>query len=63
MVNYKVLVYPFVHFLQHGVVVCSECKHAVLPSHIDAYLKNEGKHKAVKALQQPRKDRLSSIWI
>ena len=40
---------PFVHFPAQGVVVCSECKHAVLPSHIDAHLKDEGKHKAVKA--------------
>jgi RecQ family ATP-dependent DNA helicase len=38
-----------VHFPAQGVVVCSECKHAVLPSHIDAHLKDEGKHKAVKA--------------
>jgi hypothetical protein len=30
-------------------VVCSDCKYAVLPSHIDAHLKDEGKHKAVKA--------------
>jgi len=28
--------------------VCSECKYAVLPSHVDAYLKDEGKHKAVQ---------------
>ena len=43
---------PFMHFLAQGVVVCSECKHAVLPSHIDAHLKDEGKHKAVKANQE-----------
>ena len=29
--------------------MCSECKYAVLPSHIDAHLKNEEKHRAVKA--------------
>jgi hypothetical protein len=40
---------PFVHFPVQGVVVCSECKHAVLPSHVDAHLKDGGKHKAVKA--------------
>jgi hypothetical protein len=39
---------PFVHFPVQGVV-CSECKHAVLPSHVDAHLKDGGKHKAVKA--------------
>ncbi|KAK6593640.1 hypothetical protein H4I95_11032 [Botrytis cinerea] len=39
---------PFVHFPVQGVVVCSECKYAVLPSHINAHLKDEGKHKAVK---------------
>ena len=40
---------PFVHFPAQGVVVCSECKYIVLLSHIDAYLKNKRKHKAVKA--------------
>ena len=40
---------PFVHFPAQGVIVCSKCKHAVLPSHINAHLKDEGKHKAVKA--------------
>jgi hypothetical protein len=29
--------------------MCSEYKHTVLPSHIDTYLKDERKHKAVKA--------------
>ncbi|PVH70934.1 hypothetical protein DL98DRAFT_617230 [Cadophora sp. DSE1049] len=41
--------YLFVHFPVRGIVVCSECKYAVLPSHVDAHLKDEGKHKAVKA--------------
>ena len=27
----------------------SECKYAMLPSHVDAYLKDEEKHRAVKA--------------
>jgi hypothetical protein len=40
---------PFIHFPVQGVVVCSECKHAVLPSHVDAHLKDEEKHRAVKA--------------
>jgi hypothetical protein len=29
--------------------MCSKYKHAVLPSYINAYLKDKGKHKAVKA--------------
>jgi hypothetical protein len=29
--------------------MCSEYKHAVLPSHVNAYLKDEEKYKAVKA--------------
>jgi hypothetical protein len=29
--------------------MCSEYKHVVLLSHIDAYLEDEGKHEAVKA--------------
>ncbi len=37
------------YFPAQGVVVYSEYKYAVLPSYIDAYLKNKGKHKAVKA--------------
>jgi len=41
--------FPFVHFLAQGIVVCSECKHAVLPSHVDAHLKDAEKHKAIKA--------------
>lgn len=40
---------PFVYFLAQGVVMCSEYKHVVLLSHIDAYLEDEGKHEAVKA--------------
>jgi len=39
---------PFVHFPVQGVVVCSECKHAVLPSHVDTHLKDGGRHRAVK---------------
>ncbi len=37
------------YFPAQGVVIYSEYKYAVLPSYIDAYLKDEGKHKAVKA--------------
>jgi uncharacterized protein (DUF2225 family) len=40
---------PFVHFLAQGVVVCSKCKYAVLPSYVNTYLKDKEKHKAVKA--------------
>ena len=35
-----------------GVVVCSECKHAVLPGHVYTYLKAEGKHTATKVDQE-----------
>ncbi|TVY12509.1 hypothetical protein LARI1_G009141 [Lachnellula arida] len=45
--------HPFMHFPAQGVVVYSECKHAVLPSHIDAHLKDDRKHKAVKADREP----------
>ena len=39
---------PFIHFPAQGVIVCSECKHAVLPSHVNAHLEDEEKHKVVK---------------
>ncbi|PQE08863.1 c2H2-type zinc-finger domain-containing protein [Rutstroemia sp. NJR-2017a BBW] len=38
---------PFVHFLAQGVIICSECKYAVLPSHIDTHLKDKEKHRAM----------------
>ncbi|TGO45851.1 hypothetical protein BCON_0361g00110 [Botryotinia convoluta] len=39
----------FVHFPAQGVIVCSECKYAVLPSHVGTHLKDKEKHRAVKA--------------
>jgi hypothetical protein len=38
-----------VHFLAQEVVIYSEYKYTMLPSYIDAYLKNKKKHKAIKA--------------
>ena len=35
------------HFPEPGIIVCSECKHGVLPGHVDAHLKDEEKHKIV----------------
>ena len=32
---------PFVHLPEHKVVVCVECKHAVLPSNIDTHLRDK----------------------
>jgi hypothetical protein len=40
---------PFIHFPAQGVVVCSEYKYAVLPSHVDTHLKDEEKYRAMKA--------------
>ena len=37
------------HFLAQGVIIYSEYKYTVLLSYINAYLKDEGKYKAVKA--------------
>ena len=42
---------PFVHFPSQRVVVCSQCKHAVLPSNINTHLRNEDKH------NMPQEDR------
>jgi hypothetical protein len=52
---------PFVHFPAQGVIVCSKCKHAVLPSHINAHLKDEGKHKAVKADRERNTQEIQAI--
>jgi hypothetical protein len=38
-----------VHFLAQRVIIYFKCKHAVLLNYIDAYLKDKGKHKAIKA--------------
>ncbi|KAF8850098.1 hypothetical protein BDZ45DRAFT_207172 [Acephala macrosclerotiorum] len=35
---------PFVHFPEQRLVVCSECRHAVLPNNIDTHLKDEDTH-------------------
>ena len=40
--------YVFVYLPLFKVVVCSVCRHAILPSHIDAHLKNKVKHNIVK---------------
>jgi len=40
--------YPFIHLLAFKVVVYSVCQHAVLPSHIDAHLKDKVRHNVVK---------------
>ena len=39
---------PFVHLPAYCIIVCIECKHAVLPSHVDTHLKDENKHNATK---------------
>ena len=39
---------PFVHFPEQRVVVCSRCKHAVLPDHIVSHLANRKKHQTSK---------------
>lgn len=46
---------PFVHFPSQRVVVCSQCKHAVLPSHINTHLRDEDKH------NMPQEDRTRII--
>ena len=39
---------PFVHLPKYCIIVCTTCKHAVLPSHVNAHLKDENKHNATK---------------
>ena len=43
---------PFVHLPEYRIIICVECKHAVLPSHVDAHLKDENKHNASKEEQE-----------
>jgi hypothetical protein len=40
--------YPFVHLPEFGLIVCSECRHAVLPSNVVTHLRDGKKHKVVK---------------
>src|SRR5271155_3016024 len=35
---------PFIHLPQYSVIVCRKCKYAILPSQIDAHLRNKKKH-------------------
>ena len=42
------VMHPFVYLPVFEVVVCTVCRHAVLPSHIDAHLKDKVKHNVVK---------------
>ena len=37
---------PFVHLPEYRIIVCTECKHAVLPGHVDTHLKDPDKHNA-----------------
>lgn len=41
-----------VHFPQHGIIVCSECKYAVLPNHINRHFSNKRKHKIDKRARE-----------
>jgi hypothetical protein len=43
---------PFIHLPQYSVIVCRKCKYAVLPSQIDAHLKNKKKHRYNKEERQ-----------
>jgi hypothetical protein len=41
------------YFPAQGLVVCTRYKHAVLPGHINAYLRDEKTHKMPKKDRQP----------
>jgi hypothetical protein len=43
---------PFIHFPAQGLLVCSKCKHAVLPGHVDVHLKDSTTHKMPKSKRQ-----------
>ena len=43
---------PFVHLLEYCIIVCVECKHVVLPSHVDAHLKDKNKYNTTKEEQE-----------
>ncbi|KUJ10583.1 uncharacterized protein LY89DRAFT_596389, partial [Mollisia scopiformis] len=38
----------FVYLLEHKVVVCIKCKHAMLPSNVDTHLRDENTHNMPK---------------
>lgn len=52
---YVYIMDPFVHFPVQRVVVCSECKHAVLPGSINTHLRDDNKHR------MPQEDRTRII--
>jgi hypothetical protein len=39
---------PFIYLLEYRIVVCVECKHAVLPSNVDTHLRDENTHNMPK---------------
>ena len=52
---------PFVHLLEYCIIVYTICKHAVLPSHVDAHLKDKDKHNVVKEEQERIYKEISQI--
>lgn len=50
-----------VHLPRHGIIVCSECKYAVLPSHINSHFSNKRKHKTDKKARDSLIQRVAAI--
>jgi hypothetical protein len=39
---------PFVHLLEYKVIICIECKYAILLNNINTYLRDENTYNMVK---------------
>jgi len=50
---------PFIHFLEQRLVVCLECRYAVLPSNIDTHLKDKDTH---NMLTEDQKHIIKEVW-
>ena len=50
-----------VHVPQHGIVVCTACKYAILPNHINSHFSNKKKHKIDKNVQEDLIQRVAAI--
>ncbi len=49
----------FIHFLEQRLVVCLECRHTVLPSNIDTYLKDKDTY---NILTEDQKHIIKEVW-
>jgi Orsellinic acid/F9775 biosynthesis cluster protein D len=52
---------PFIHFPDQRLIVCSECKHAVLPSNVRTHIQDKTKHSISKEELEKLEQEISLI--